>query len=101
METIEESRYMGNLLRGGQIGQGDSGRSAADGAIRQAASAPGPRAPRTSPAPLPPHSTTQPQLTAHPSSKGYSLYKIDPLIFDNNNDDNDDDDYDDDGDEKR
>ncbi|KAL2743673.1 glutamate-gated chloride channel isoform X1, partial [Vespula maculifrons] len=30
-------------LRGGQIGQGDSGRSAADGAIRQAASAPGPR----------------------------------------------------------
>jgi len=26
------------------------------------------KAPRTSPAPLPPHSTTQPQLTAHPSS---------------------------------
>lgn len=25
------------------------------------------RAPQTSPAPLPPHSTTQPQLTAHPS----------------------------------
>ncbi|KAL2712974.1 glutamate-gated chloride channel isoform X1 [Vespula squamosa] len=30
-------------LRGGQIGQGDSGRSAADGPLRQAASAPGPR----------------------------------------------------------